>query len=394
MKFKKYLKCNEVYSLGCCFLILIPLFFVKVTYGSLIPDVQLENLTWISDLEDIPQIYDMLKLNQDVNNPEKSESSEDGGEPQITFVNKTEFAPLAVDEVCESNFCVKEGEPVTFPVNCHGTDPNMIVTCIMTEGPQGAEFTSGTGNLTMGTFYFFPKNAGFYEASFQTKVLYCPPYLIGCFDTPISTAHIQVKPDCGNKHFELYNGDIDLLPFPRPGSILKSLPAVEAWYLATYKDILTHGSSDEIFWAVTKSDPPVFKGKLSVQNTIDCNSRLIIDINTAFPGNPQAQLNPAEIREWDRFTSALAEHERGHIKIIQEGYYGNYEGKWERKGGFNGIMQKVFGLTSERALEEIAIRENQTQQAHDKFDYDTMHGTTTDLNYSPFGPAKLILPPK
>lgn len=394
VKFKKYLKCNEVYPLGCCFLILIPLFFVEITYGSLIPDIQFENLPGLSGLEDTPQIGDMLKLNQDVNNREKSESSKNEGKPQISFGNKKEFVAVADDEICESNFCVKEGEPVTFPVRCDGTDPNTIVTCIMTIGPLGAEFTSDTGNHTMGIFYFLPKIAGFYEASFQTKVLSCPPYLIACFNSPINTANIQVKPDCGNKQFELYNGDIDLLPFPRPGSILKGLPAVESWYLATYKDLFTDQRSGEIFWANTKSDPPELKGNLSKQNTIDCNSRLIIDINTVFPGNPQAQLNPAESREWARFTSALAQHEIGHVKIIQEGYYGNYDGKWERKGGFNGIMQKVFGLTPERALQEIALRESQTQQAHDKYDDDTIHGTTTNLKYSPFGPAKLIYPPK
>jgi hypothetical protein len=148
----------------------------------------------------------------------------------------------------------------------------------------------------------------------------------------------------------------------------------------------------EIFWASTKSDPPEMEGKLSKQNTIDCDTLLIIDINIVFPGNPQAQLNPAEIREWNRFTLALANHEMGHVKIIQEGYYGNYSGKWETKGGFDGIMQRVFGLTPQRALEEITIRENQTQQAHDKYDEDTLHGTTSDPKYSPFGPAKLIYP--
>jgi hypothetical protein len=394
VKLKKYLKCNEVYPLGFCFLILIPLFFVKVTYASLIPDIQLENLPGISGLENVPQIGDMLKSNQDVRNPEKSESSEDEGKPQISFGNKTEFAALAVDEICESNFCVKEGEPVIIPVRCEGIDPNTIVTCIMTIGPRGAEFTSGAGNPTRGIFYFLPMKAGFYEASFQTKVLYCPPYLMACFNSPINTAHIQVKPDCGNKQFEFYNGDIDLLPFPRPGNILKDLSAVESWYLATYKDILTDKKSGEIFWAGTISDPPELKGNLSEQNTIDCNSQLIIDINIVFPGNPQGQLNPSETRVWDQFRLALANHEMGHVKIIQEGYYGNYDGKWEHKGGFNGIMQKIFGLTPERALEEISIRENQTQQAHDKYDADTLHGAIADPKYSPFGPTKLIYPVK
>lgn len=39
--------------------------FVEVTYGSLIPDIQPENLPGISGAEDIPQIGDMLVSNQD-----------------------------------------------------------------------------------------------------------------------------------------------------------------------------------------------------------------------------------------------------------------------------------------------------------------------------------------
>jgi hypothetical protein len=97
------------------------------------------------------------------------------------------------------------------------------------------------------------------------------------------------------------------------------------------------------------------------------------------------------MREWFRFTLALANHEVGHAKIITEGYYGNYEGEWEHKGRFNGTIKNVLGLTTERAIEEIAKRETQTQQAHDKYDEDSMHGTTTDPNYSPIGPAKLTL---
>ncbi|HKR74613.1 MAG TPA: hypothetical protein VJR94_10950 [Candidatus Nitrosocosmicus sp.] len=338
-------------------------------------------------------IGNSLNMNQGINKDPKSETSYDNQtQQQISFASNTEIDPLTIDlQSCQLNFCVKEGEPVTFSVDCEGTDPNMIVTCTMVESPQGAVFTIDKGNPTKGIFYFFPKTAGFYEASFQTKVLYCPPNLNECFDNQKRTVQIQAKPDCGNKQFEFYNGDIDLLPFPRLGSILKGLPAVEFWYSAIYKDMFTYKEDDQIFWSYTKSDPPQLTNKDLNQNIIDCDSSLTVKVNILFPDNPNAQLNPAEKKEWFRFTLALANHEVGHVKIIKEGYYGNYDGKWEHKGGFNGIMEKVIGLTTERALEEIAIRETETQLAHDKYDEDTKHGTTTDPNHSPFGPAKLTL---
>jgi hypothetical protein len=356
---------------------------VEITYGSFGPDVTPDNGSHIAH---------SLNLNQDILNQGSSESRYYNEKSLISFANNSEYDFLTVDpQSCQSNFCVKEGEPVTFSVNCNGTDSNMIVTCNMTDGPQGSVYISDTRNPAKGIFYYLPKEAGFYEVSFQTKVLYCPPNLTECFDNQMRTAQIHVKPDCGDKQFEYYRGDIDLLPFPKYGSILKGLPALEFWYSATYKDMFPENEDDKIFWAYTKSDPPELQSNYSKQDMIDCDSLLRIDVNILFPGNPSGQLNPAELREWFRFTLALANHEVGHVKIIKEGYYGNYDGKWEHKGGFNGIIEKVLGLTTERALEEIAIRETQTQQAHDKYDEDTNHGTTADPNYSPFGPAKLAL---
>ncbi|HEU5121151.1 MAG TPA: hypothetical protein VFT71_09190 [Candidatus Nitrosocosmicus sp.] len=364
-------------------LILLSLFFVEITYGSFVVDTKPETGP--------PTAH---SLNQDMNKHETKENRYFNEKSLISFANSSKDDSLIKDpQSCQSNFCAKEGEAVTFSVNCKGTDSNMIVACIMTDSPQGAVFILDERNPAKGIFYYLPKEAGYYEVSFQTKVLYCPPDLTECFDNQMRTAQIHVKPDCGDKQFEYYRGDIDLLPFPKYGSILKGLPALAFWYSATYKDMFPKNEDDKIFWAYTKSDPPELQSKHSKHNIIDCDSLLRIDVNIAFPGNPQAQLNPAEIREWYRFTFALANHEVGHVKIIKEGYYGNYEGKWEHKGGFNGIIKKVLGLTTERALEEIAKRETQTQQAHDKYDEDTIHGTTTDPKYSPFGPAKLAFFP-
>lgn len=359
------------------------MFFVEITYGSFASDVKPDNGS---------QTGHPLDLNQNITNYKSSESRYYNENSLISFANDSEDDSLIKDPSnCQSNFCVMEGQPVSFSVNCKGTDSNMIVTCIMTDSPQGAVYISDARNPAKGIFYYLPKETGYYEVSFQTKVLYCPPNLTECFDNQMRTAHIHVKPDCGDRQFEHYRGNINFLPFPKYGIILKGLPALELWYSAIYKDMFPENEDDKIFWAYTKSEPPELQSKYPKQNMIDCDSILMVDINILFPGNPSGQLNPAELREWFRFTLALANHEVGHVKIIKEGYYGNYDGKWEHKGGFNGIIEKVLGLTTERALEEIAIRETQTQQAHDKYDEDTNHGTTADPNYSPFGPAKLAL---
>jgi hypothetical protein len=140
------------------------LFFVEITYGSFGSEVKPYNGS---------QTAHSLDLNQNIINYKSSESRYYNENSLISFANNSEDDSLIKDpQTCQSNFCVMEGEPVTFSVNCEGTDSNMIVTCIMTDGPQGAVYISDARNPAKGIFYYLPKEAGYYEVSFQTKVLY------------------------------------------------------------------------------------------------------------------------------------------------------------------------------------------------------------------------------
>ncbi|MGD9672114.1 MAG: DUF922 domain-containing protein [Candidatus Nitrosocosmicus sp.] len=374
---------NFLFVVVCSFIFVISLAIVQVSYGSIVPDLDIEVDKLKEDLKDLSN-KDIREIFNKGQNKDSNDWDGQGSTDAHATINPApdlEFSAQNSDDLCEVDYCVKRGESLEIKLTCGGTHPGMIVTCVMINGPKGSKFVSSNGNSVEGTMTWkSPNPPGSYEASFQSKVLFCPPELPSCIDSPILLLKINVdKSQCNSKNNVRYFSDLDPLWIDQifGTSAIISLAQVKDAHFTINGEIL------DGLWAFTESKDPRVHWKIDPKSkTVDCGTFTYIEIIKHFPIlEPvilDAHLSISERNEWNRFIKALHFHEDNHIKIIKEGYQG--------LGGFNGITNEIIGKDQQTAINLILQRENETQAAHEQYDTDTNHGIN---EFTPYGPAEL-----